>query len=58
MQYWNEVTCDIGRDCAEGIWLEDRRPGSKAMICDARNLYVLSMHRNAEAVRGKKRLQG
>lgn len=42
------------RICAGGIWLEDRRPGSKAMICDARNLYVLSIHWNAEAVRGKK----
>lgn len=54
VQYWNEVTSDIGRVCAGGIWLQDRRPGSKGMICDARNLYVLSMHWNAEAVRGKK----
>lgn len=33
-------------------------PGSKSMICYARNLYVLSTLWNAEAVRGKKKTLG
>lgn len=38
----------------EGILLEGGIPGSKSMICYARNLYVLSSLWNAEAVREKK----